>query len=232
MELIDRFRSGLMSQAEQTRFTELLASDLQLRKLLEADDLITGAIHSDLAGIATDHGVTHARVMESLANVSGPGAPAGSLPHAGRFPWSGASGLVKAVVTTVMLGGLAAGVYGLWPHGEDAGKPAVPSATTVVQPGIQQPQAVAPSQPVATPVPAASDATPAVNDSPASRAAVPSERAVPHTQLDKKSATVTPPATASAPVQPAPTQVEQPATKPPVKVRKNDNVKLNIEVKK
>jgi hypothetical protein len=232
MELIDRFRSGLMSQAEQTRFSELLASDVQLRKLLEADDLITGTIHNDLAGIATDHAVTQARVMESLANVSGRSAPANVVPRGGRFSWSGASGFVKAVATTVILGGLAAGVYGLWPHSEVT-SPAVPSATTIVQPGIQPPQAVAPSETVATPLPAASDAMPAAHDTPASRAVVPSQRVVPHTRLDKQSAAVKTPATAVTPVQHEPSEVEQPATKPQQKqvhVRKNDSVRLKIDV--
>jgi hypothetical protein len=228
MELIDRFRSGLMSQAEQTRFTELLGSDVQLRKLLEADELISGAIHSDLAGIATDHAVTQARVMESLANISGMtgrGAPAEVLPQGGRFPLSGASGFVKAVATTVILGGLAAGVYGLWPQSE-VKAPAVPSATTVAQPRIQPPQAVAPSETVATPVPPASEAVPAASE----RAAT---RAVPHSQPDKQSPTVKKPATAVARAQHEPSEVVQSATKPerkPVAVRKIDSVRLKIDV--
>jgi hypothetical protein len=233
MEMIDRFRSGLMSQAEQTRFNELLASDVHLRKLLEADDLISGAIHSELAGIATDHAVTQARVMESLANVSGMpgrGIPAQSLSQGGRLPLSGASGFMKAVVTTVMLGGLAAGVYGLWPQ-KSATTPTVPSAPAVVQPELQHPQVAAP-EPAATPATTLPDTTsvtaPAVSDRPASRA-------VPHTQPEKKSTIVKEAAPAVVSTQPESSETPQQATKPerkPVQVRKIDSVKLKIDVKK
>ena len=66
--MIDRYLTGRMSQEEHARFAAEMAKDRSLQAMVEAEELIKGTIHRDLAAISLDHTATQAHVMASLAS--------------------------------------------------------------------------------------------------------------------------------------------------------------------
>jgi hypothetical protein len=228
-ELIDRYRSGMMSPAEESRFHQELASDARLRRMLEADDLIVGAVRSDLTAAATDHAATQAAVMATLAVASEAarrGIPATSSGR--RFPLNGTAAVLKTVAAIVVAGGVVAGVYGLWPDADTVKSPApaVESVRSTPAPVTQPSEST-----VAEPAPTVQERSAA----PAQHPSVTTETTTERTPraAGKKSGTENT-APSLAPVTTEPHDIEQSAKqqeKREIPVRKKDSVRLKIEVK-
>jgi hypothetical protein len=72
LEMIGRYLNGQMRPEEQSLFQQKLGTDPELRKMMDAEELIRSTIRHDLAAMPSGHMATRMRVMDMLAKAPPP----------------------------------------------------------------------------------------------------------------------------------------------------------------
>ncbi len=91
--LVERYINGSMSQMEHQRFKQQLSEDAELRRMLDAEQLIGTVLANDREAMPRDHRRTKTKVAAALAAVSAPAAYSTAQAAAG----SGATGLLAGI---------------------------------------------------------------------------------------------------------------------------------------
>jgi hypothetical protein len=164
--LVERYLSGEMSPSESGEFDTLLQNDLQLRRLLDAERVIVGAVARDRAMMPPASTVPPAALMAAL-EVGRQIVPAASSATA----WISAK--TAAIVATIGIVGVVAGTIFIAPLFKD--EPAPQKSVPTEAPAMRQDAAVETPDPVQSDVTtdaavaAPEPAAPRVQDAPRPR---------------------------------------------------------------